>query len=284
MPKVSLRVRCPTPRCGSLLTDVVEVAGPDLTAERMTDGDVLEVHYLFCDGCTDGCEVETISSFTGVSATLLGSGQDVEVEIVHEEYDDYLADYEPVDDVLALYREASTGLSYLLQEHGDHAFSALNRMVFSQLIAVMEAYLCDRLLGLVREHSAVRDRVVSNAGIFREVTVTLAAAVVDPLAAQRMFHSQIQRVLYHDLAKVSKLYAIAIQGPIFPSKDVEDILMTAILHRHDCVHRNGRDLEGKVRAFDAPHIEKVRAAIDEMVELIERNVTTAIGRLQNGQP
>ena len=280
MPQIDIRFACQQRGCGGIIEERLDVAEPDYSAERMSDGDVFEDHEVVCEKCGRSYDVETVSSFGEVTAELRG-GARIAARIQHTpDLDDWLAEYEPADNTAGLYYSARDELLALLSKHGSDKYSILNRMIFSQIIAVMEAYLSDKILRLVIDHPGIKERVAAKSGIFKEQTVKLSDVVLNPSLGEATFRLTLQKVLYHDLEKVEKLYTIALEASFFPKDDnVRTALEAAIKLRHDCVHRNGQDIHGALHEFGEAKIRDLAAAVDGLVAQIEASAQKAIDAL-----
>jgi hypothetical protein len=57
----------------------------------------------------------------------------------------------------------------------------------------------------------------------------------------------LRNMVWHNLAKANAMYRAAFDIDLFKLLGDENkaILLRAVEHRHDCVHRNGTDKEGK---------------------------------------
>lgn len=143
----------------------------------------------------------------------------------------------------------------------------------------MEAYLSDKLLKLITDHQAIRLRTVTASDTFRSMTVPIKEAVADPSAVNNAIKRTLRDVLFHKLDGAGTLFGIAINGPIFPSESVKQVLKAAVLKRHDCVHRNGKAKDGALNTFDTAYIESVAQAVDDPVRQVESSTASAVAAL-----
>jgi hypothetical protein len=274
-----IRVDFDCPKCGAHCSGELAVPYPDFTAERSRDMGVDETHEWRCETCEEDFEVETLSEVYGTSARLLDCDNPVSVEDLQEE--EPPDDYVPPHDVHAEFAESQIELQQLLWATTDPFVAgtlppppaALVRMVFSQLVAVLEAYLADRLHREAIDSPKVKLRLLRGANVLKEQSITLHEAIADPGLADRRFAETIKSVLYHDFEKVEKLYKIAFRtSKVFPSDDNRRELEAAVRLRHHCVHRNGKDKDGNLQAISAKEVETIAKAMRELVEHIERAI------------
>jgi hypothetical protein len=77
-------------------------------------------------------------------------------------------------------------------------------------------------------------------------------------------------VLYHNLERVSFLYDATFGFVMKVGEPNWTMLLEAIERRHDCVHRNGLDAEGKrLLVFTRDYVGQVIAGIEALVRRIE---------------
>ncbi|MHA6298549.1 hypothetical protein [Devosia sp. CAU 1758] len=289
MPEAKLSFACPTPGCDGVLEEWIDAGEPDYSAEVHSDGDYKSDEYLTCPECEAEFMVSIVNSMGHVTASV-EDHDDVDVDIKIKrtpysdvEYEDYLAylsEYDPPSNAQDLYERAVAELKMLLHRNPDESDDGiLYRMIFSQFIAIFEAYLADRLVRLVIDEKTIRDRLLDNAGAFKEMKLALSEAINDPEAGMKAMKGRLQSQLYHKLDEVKRLYQIALKVDIFPDDAVKDKIATAVMQRHDCVHRNGRDKDDNVNRFPVSYILDVFMALDSVVQNAEKGARKAVDDL-----
>lgn len=264
MPRIRVEFDCP--ECGSHCDEELEAPDPDFSADRASERGVTEAEYLCCENGHD-IELEVFND-GWVTVTIAGSDNDVVVEELPEpEPPD-----EPPHDVYQEFDLSQWELLNLLDSMADPfdgrpapPTDALVRMVFSQLVAVLEAYLADRLHREAIDSQKVKLRLLRSANVLKEQSITLHDAIADPGLADRRFAETIKSVLYHDFKKVENLYKIAFGAKVFPSDDNRRELEAAVKLRHHCVHRNGKDKDGNLQTIT---VEDAKAVAKEMRVLV----------------
>lgn len=238
---------------------------------------VSERYEWCCETCGEDFEIETFSEMFGTTAILVDGDSTIGVHDLHEaEPPD--EDYVPPHDVRAEFDEAQSELLDLLTSMSDPfdgrpvpPTAALVRMVFSQLVAVLEAYLADRLHREVIDNPKAKLRLVQGADLLKKQTITLHQAIGDPGLAERRVTETIKSVLYHRFDDVEALYRSAFRSKaIFPSSENRTTLDDAIRRRHHCVHRNGRDMEGNLQPVSVDDATKISKAMTKLVDHIEQ--------------
>jgi hypothetical protein len=284
MPDVMISFECPKVGCDGIVEEIVEVGEPDYSAEVHSDGDAVTDEHLQCPECETDYVVSVVNHMSLVSAELLDH-DDVRVEtrIVrnpYNDYDEYLENYDPPSNAFELYDDAVVELRNLLAQNPSQPEDGiLYRMIFSQFIAIFEAFLADRLLRAVIDHTEIKNRLLKNSGIFKDMSLTLAEAVADPDAGWKKMKGRLQSQLYHQLDDVKKLYQIALQVDIFPDETEKAKIAAAVAKRHDCVHRNGRDKDDNLNRFSPIYILDTFKALDTVVRTAEEGAKKAEGNL-----
>lgn len=283
MPSAIVQFTCKQPSCAGVISETLWVSEPDFSAERMSDGDAIEDHYVTCPECDTDYVVDTVNGMGGFHATLDGETLSTAIEYDPEpdDYEDFLLNYVPANDTVGAFEKACSEIFALLADYQPMPASMLSRMIYSQLIATMEAYLSDKILKLATTHTEIKQRLAKSAGFVQGQTVKLSDILLDPALGENSFKIGLQSVLYHDLEKVEKLYNIAFKCSFFPpSGDIKSHLEAAVKIRHDCVHRNGTDKEGVVHQFDETMIRDLAQNIMDLVDHLEKKTEEAVAALK----
>ncbi|WP_150126911.1 hypothetical protein [Sphingomonas panacis] len=123
----------------------------------------------------------------------------------------------------------------------------LHRMAFVQQFSALEAFLCDTLIKSLRNSSYALERMIRINKDLKRISLTLDEVHNNPGIVTDSVESLIRGEAFHNLGKVELLFDIAFQFKIFSDKDVKARLFSAIPVRHDCVHRNGKRIDGSLR-------------------------------------
>jgi hypothetical protein len=124
------------------------------------------------------------------------------------------------------------------------SLAIVNRMIFTQGIAAMEAYLGDTLKNGVLGSSAATRAMLVGDKVLSKMAISLTDIAANPMIVRDTVAKYLSDLIYHKLSPIGELYKIAFGISIFPSKDTADKLFAAVNLRHDCVHRNGKDKAG----------------------------------------
>lgn len=162
----------------------------------------------------------------------------------------------------------------LLADHGSaYGDFLLNRMVFSHQVTALEAYLGDTLINEVMGDTHALQHLIVKADELKGVKFTLDQIASTPDLVQRTVRAYLRDILYHNLAKVDALYEIALGFRILTLVNDNSSLFKAVSLRHDCVHRNGFDKDGKeLKVFTKEFVQTVADQIRDFVDSIEKAV------------
>lgn len=162
----------------------------------------------------------------------------------------------------------------LLADHGSACGDfLLNRMIFSHQVTALEAYLGDTLINEVMSDADALRRLIVKADELSDAKFTLAEIASSPDLVQSNVRAYLRGIVYHNLAKVDALYNIAFEFRILTLINDKSSLFKAVSLRHDCVHRNGFDKDGKeLEVFTKDFVQTVADQIRGFVGSIEKAV------------
>ncbi|MCF6302501.1 MAG: hypothetical protein L3J13_04780 [Devosiaceae bacterium] len=184
-----------------------------------------------------------------------------------EDWFEYETPEKPFEIFVSSIRDAENILKKFGGVTGD---DLINRMVFSQLISAMEAYLSDTLINHVTGNVLATKRLLTQDKELKKQKFSLDVINKTPDLVAKMVREYLIKILYHNLAKVYYLYDIALDIEIFDTKADNSTLFESIEYRHDCIHRNGFDKDGnKLMVFTINYVENTTKLIKSLVRKIE---------------
>lgn len=200
--------------------------------------------------------------------------RDLNYELTNEPNFDDWVDYQASDDPHTIFMDTYHHTNDLLAdiggENGDHL---VNRMIFSQMVAALEAYLSDTLINAVLADNAVITKLLAENKDLKEQKFTLSDINADSDIVAKYVQKYLRQILYHNLAKVSYLYSAALGIDLLDQTTDKQKLYKAIQYRHDCVHRNGRTSDAeKLEVFTKSYITDIADEFRSIVERIQREL------------
>lgn len=179
-------------------------------------------------------------------------------------------DWNVPSDPFAVFMDNYYSTDVLLGEHSDPLGGGLfRRMLFVQQCAALEAYLGDTLVRAVLADDEAIQRLLAEDRQLTAARFTLAEIFASDDLVRDAVKRHLKGLLYHDLAKVDFLYRTALQIPVLSDKLENDALFRAIQLRHDCVHRNGFDIDGNRHEFTPTYVEETSQLFQRVAKRIE---------------
>lgn len=157
----------------------------------------------------------------------------------------------------------------------DQKSQMLARMLISQNITALEAYLADTLILTVSGSKEAQQRLLNSKDLKIGATqFKLVDAIgVEDFAKTKLLE-HLRAVLFHNLNKVTGLYRVGLNVDITPDNENDlERIQKAIKMRHDCVHRNGVDRDtAEVHQISQTDLLDLAATLQRMVEQIEKKI------------
>lgn len=145
------------------------------------------------------------------------------------------------------------------------------RLAFSSIIASLEAYLADYFYDAVMETEQTMDKLFANSEEFQKKKFTIKEVLEFQATKRAKAKRYIQNTIWHRLNVVEGLYS-KVLSVSFDNELIEKIRLYISI-RHDIVHRNGRDKDGRLQEITEDKIISCISNVQRLVENIERKPT-----------
>lgn len=262
-PAISLRFKCSN--CSHIeTTDFFEVPVPDWSAETHHDSVSSEDFEHVCSNCGKQYDIELHNGFYG------GDGEihdidDCELQFVNEqiEYDsewEYLFVEDHVKDIVKVLDN--------IDNLDEYSKIILYRNLYANLISIMEAYLCDCLKAEVMKSEENKRKFVETYKPFKDEKMSLSDILAKMNVLDKIIVSELNKLLYHNLGKIKPMYREIL------GVDLGDIgpILKCVEIRHDIVHRNGKDPEGKEHTIKRDDVEDLAVLIGTFISSIDNQI------------
>lgn len=281
-------------RCGEdIEEEEFELPGFDYSAEVHSDGRGTECVNLICPGCEKEYSVEISNMFDQFEAEIpddpgISVNISVPSQVINDyddyDYEDYLKSYVP-DEPWRRYEHSLQLLDEIVAAAGAlKSYPMFLRMLLLQHVAMMEAYLCDRLITLVALEP-VRVMLIKGYPNLQNQKYPLVALAANPNLVAEKTVTFLKAQLYHELDEVEKMYESALGSTPFLDDPSKTFLKSVVINRHHCVHRDGKDNDGVVlREVNEDYIKDVRENISGLVKNIEEKFSTHIAEVRPKLP
>jgi hypothetical protein len=286
MPRpIETTARFDCPNCGRRNESTIEVPEPNWGAsDRLSDLVSVDDTELACGHCETDFQATVMNSPSGCVVSIHGHPEtDVKVANVFHAADDYpdvWLDQDVPTDAADQFHKARAASSVILYEYGEGGRASssvvsgmINRMVFVQQIVALEAYLGDTLTSRVLDSKqAILKLLRSNKDLLAEKITLAEVAQSETIVADKV-RVYLKKTLYHNLALVHVLYRDALGVDILGDDAQKAALFKAVELRHDCVHRNGRDKDGKEVTLSTDYVNEVMETVLSFVNQVEERLS-----------
>ncbi|KKX33953.1 hypothetical protein [Rhizobium sp. LC145] len=268
-----LLYRCPV--CGDPCEAwTVNLPHPNLSAdgENVEVSTVLEVE---CESCGQSSDVTVTAHLLHWSGHISGDPNTI-VEITHHDYreDEWLEELEPEAHPYSNYTDAISEWRKLLNELGEASeTSGRNRMLLVQLFSILEAYLSDAVVGLAHQKDAVLKSIIRWHPDLKSEQVSLVSVAENPNFVRELVVAKLRRTQFHRFEHVNGMLRAAIDLHFLPSdKSARDKAIEATKIRHACVHRNGRDQNGRIVGITRDYLKGLADLFNRRVNELDRHI------------
>lgn len=154
----------------------------------------------------------------------------------------------------------------LAASNDDAEAQFLHRLLYTNVITALEAYLADFFSRAVTDHATIRRKFVETNGDFQKEKVCISEIFKTWEGLEEKLKEYLAEIAWHNLARIKPMFKSAL-GIDFPEK--LDELFRGILVRHDLVHRNGKKKDGSDHTITRARIEDLIKVADSLVRKIE---------------
>ncbi len=258
---ITIKWRCPM--CGTENeSDAFSVPTPNYVAETHHDSIESEWYEDYCSNCDHCINVELYNGFYGGTLEVdLDNEEVLDIDIEYPEEDDVWYDKELFD---ATHADVIKVMEKIDSLDEDMKFY-LYKLLYANLITSMEAYLSDTLIKYVTENDGYLRKFTETYRPFRNQTFTTDDIFNRMDHLKDIVKGELRELMYHNLPKIKQIFMDSMDVDIGVIKD----LYKAVLIRHDIVHRNGKDKDGKEHVITKENVEQLCALVNDFIYNIE---------------
>ena len=279
------------PSCTHDNASELEIPEFSPTSDRPRDWASIDLILIDCENCDEEFEGTVTNSVIGVEFHIKGSdGKSIEIDApddfyLYQQYDqdysDWL-DFDASDDPFSEYIDSYHHISDLIADYNNHHSSEIViRMVFVHHITALEAYLSDTLINYVLENKSAMIKLLKADDEIRKKKFTIEQIADKEDLVENEVKSYLRGIMYHNLSRVQFLYRATLGIDIFDLDISRAELEKAVEIRHHCVHRNGKDKEGKpLEILTRKYVDKIGELIRKLVEYTDNKL---IEKLSDGK-
>ncbi len=196
--------------------------------------------------------------------------EDLKYNLEQEDWTDYPTPDQPLDVFMTSYNET---VELLRQPVGPTSRQLMNRLVFAHQFTALEAYLGDTLINGAMSDKDAFLRLIKDEATLKDNKYSLLEISNNPGIVESEVKKHLRSVLYHNIPKANALYKIAFGVNILDFIKDKDKLFQSVNLRHDCVHRNGFDNDGReLDIFTEEFVLDIANLIKELVTAIDKKI------------
>lgn len=267
---VSAKLKCP--KCNHFF-DTGNIAIPPLnySGEHAIDMENAETTTISCSNCDE--------EYVAKLWTRMSIGS-VEIEPIPQEnvlknFEVQMFDNETIDENVSYYENFK---DYMEKVKNAIAFlkgikDCRQEMLFAQylyvgVIASMEAYLSDTFILLTFRNEVNVRKFVENYEEFQKQKITLNEIYNQIEGLKNKIYNVLREIVWHRLDKVRCMYRKIYDIDLGCIEEINE----AVAFRHDIVHRNGKNNEGKELNISYCSVLELIDRMDVFVQNIEKQV------------
>ena len=147
---------------------------------------------------------------------------------------------------------------------------AYYKMIYVHSVTLMESYLSETLKSLIVSDNTCLVNAVKGVEELKQTKPSLDEILQDDDIVIRKVLEWLPTVLFHNLAKVLKIYSIVLDTDIVIDMSILGKITSV---RHDIVHRNGKDFEGKPVFLSQNVCRNSISEINTFIDLIYEQIS-----------
>ena len=257
------------------------ICGHPVSASFKMDPDDDEHHEdVTCLNDEDGHEwTIVVLHQEGRYAAAVVEDPEIDVSLEVDDHADFWEEPDPEPNSYEIFRAAMREWDRNVDELSVPAgYSSRNRMLFITLYAIVESYFSDAVNGNVVLEPAVQKQLLKTKGLgLADIKISLETVLDKPEIVQDRIVIALKSLSYHNLLVVDAVSKLAFGKPILPKDPRErGLAVGSVRKRHDCVHRNGFDIEGARHAdITSQYLRELGKIFKGMASVLEDAIMDA---------
>lgn len=277
---VTIKFKC---TCGEeCVTDALYVPTPDYLAETSSDSMNWESFEIQCDSCGKEYEISVYNSYYGGEVEINNDAEIIDIEEDMPEEDNF-------DDFYYLKTEIEKTLDKI-DSIPEDLQPFIIRLLYANAITYLETYLFETLKSQVfQNENSLRNFVEKYEPFNNEDSFKYRLANIFQVKDNLKSHveKELNGLLYHNLPKIKNIYRTILDIDLGEIKEC----CKAVKIRHDIIHRNGKDIEGKEHEITKEdvsrilnHVNKIKESIENQINPLFNNETSDFLNFQSTNP
>ncbi|MEE9377445.1 MAG: hypothetical protein V3V33_05370 [Candidatus Lokiarchaeia archaeon] len=179
---------------------------------------------------------------------------------------------EDISDFLREFQESIKNVRKILKLNvlDGETQKILNRIIYANIITIMETYLSDCFKKIVLKKKKYKLRLLNSISEFNQMKLTLSDAYDWLENVDKNIVEILQTISFHNLGKIKSMFDSVLKVN-FPD-NIGDIFR-AIIIRHDIVHRNGKNKNGEEIEISKDNLSKLIKSVEDFTGNIEKQIS-----------
>ena len=167
------------------------------------------------------------------------------------------------------FRNIMTSLHELNAINYENSNAIIQRMIFSNVITAMEAYLSDTIKRNIFSRPEIKRNFIEKSGLF-DKNMKENKFYEFMLGLDKRINDEIDAISFHTIHKARDLYLAVLDYSMDPD-DVE-VIRVYVTKRNDIVHRNGYDKDGILHVITQEDVEELIDKVLSFTYAIDREI------------
>lgn len=142
----------------------------------------------------------------------------------------------------------------------------IKKLIFVNVITILETYLSDLVITEVDKHEILQIRLVEESNIFKDQKIPKKEIFKVRDSIKKEILEELNKIVYHNLNKVIPLFKNVLRIDL--TKGIKN-LPKEIVKRHDIIHRNGKDRNGRKTEITLENITILIQEVENIILYIE---------------
>lgn len=169
-------------------------------------------------------------------------------------------------DYFLAYNNSIREIKLLLKESHIADNLIIKKLIFSNIITILETYLSDLLITEVNSQEKLQVRLVEKSDIFKNKKIEKRDIFKVKKNLKNDIIEELNKISYHSLRKVIPIFLNVLNIDFRPK--IKN-LPKDIMKRHDIIHRNGKNKNGVKTEITIENISLLIQEVDNIVQYIE---------------
>ena len=249
------------------------ISSPKFAGGNTSSETANEEEYSFeCPNCNQSYSITIGTNMCETYVTSYDLPEDTKAHI-EDEHEDYLEAVESNTEFFETFCNQMEKIKKLSENNILNAelIDTLDKLLFSNMITCLETYLSDALINTIFTNEIFMKNFVEKFENYKKCSFKFNTIYKQMDNIEKKIKEDLLKLLYHNLRVIKAIYKITFDID-FP--DITN-LMKKVNIRHDLVHRNGKNKNGKEHTISKEELNGTYDLVFEFVKNIDEQLKAA---------